>query len=475
ASYEKDIMTNFFSRLYYLKLLEDKEIQNHYVNIIIEDLEKDHSQLTEFGKINFQELQEETSTLVETVKSMFYGTKGSLIPEMLALYTKLSLRSLSRDQNAMNSIIKTAWIDIDGYKLVHDFIKKFTTENKSIEIEELVSEDNVDSSSDDSNNDKEYDDINTVDEGFDINHFHEKISLYIEKHPDLPPKALSISLEVLNCDEIDDGDLLSEGILCAPYLKIEQPMLFKKLKKKKLLDLQYNEEHCVELVEQEKIIIKSLIINNDVSLSNIHYRDKRSRLALVDLVYAFKKIWSTSSYQNCKKSINEKTFSHDIVSHIIKFIFYDIGLECRWDGSLSESTKCRNRTDQGPNKFPDFFAYAENQQCNFHYEYLFLEISNGPWASGTEHDRHVSEDQFRLYAPFLTIKPFCKVELPLSSHCNTNNLINKMIKLCESLMSLKNIIRQGISRVELLNTSVEEKTTTPPHIPTLEFEPPSGS
>nr|CAG8474586.1 11600_t:CDS:10 [Entrophospora candida] len=122
-----------------------------------------------------------------------------------------------------------------------------------------------------------------------------------------------------------------------------------------------------------------------------------------------------------------------------------------------------------------------------------LEISNGPWASSTELDQHVNLSNLRyifedfpfipihFYETLMEIKvlnsidAFCKVELPLTSHCNTDDLINKMIILCEVLMSLKNTIKQGINRIEFLNSSVEEKTTTPSPTQVLESKPSSGN
>ncbi|CAJ0913216.1 8758_t:CDS:2 [Entrophospora sp. SA101] len=190
-------------------------------------------------------------------------------------------------------------------------------------------------------------------------------------------------------------------------------------------------------------------------------------------------------------SLAQRTFGHNIVDKIIDFIFYDIVAESKWDGCPAQSIKFRNAT-QNITRYPDFYAYEENYGYFFNHEYLFLEISNSPWATGHDHIKHVNEDRFRLckfqkdahkyvyyilknknlkylkllldnivfisihfhelkmdinimdckMQPFYLINPFQQIDLPLH-HLDQKGSIDSLVSLCQSLLILNHLIKEN--------------------------------
>ena len=79
----------------------------------------------------------------------------------------------------------------------------------------------------------------------------------------------------------------------------------------------------------------------------------------------------------------------------MSFLFLGVkNVEQCWDGTLGQSTKFRNDQDNGPRKYPDLLSYIKNHNyCSYNYEFLFLEISYGPFSPD---DKHTEGDLFRL-------------------------------------------------------------------------------
>ncbi|CAJ0629242.1 1051_t:CDS:2 [Entrophospora sp. SA101] len=309
---------------------------------------------------------------------------------------------------------------------------------------------------------------------------------YIKSHDNIPSYTLEMANSILSCDEIQSNHLLFEGILCCSYLEKEQPKLYKQIETKK--NLNYFkldvERYKAQLSDNQMKLIKDLIIHNTLDY-RITSQNQKLDLAIINLVDSFKKIWKLKCYQRSDKYVNEKTFGHNIVDKIIDFIFYDI------DGCPAQSTKFRNAT-QNITRYPDFYAYEENYGYFFNHEYLFLEISNGPWATGNDHIKHVNEDRFRLckfqkdahkyvyyilknknlkhlkslldnivfisihfhelkmdinimdckMQPFYLINPFQQIDLPLH-HLDQKGSIDSLVSLCQSLLILNHLIKEN--------------------------------
>ncbi|CAJ0911806.1 6937_t:CDS:2 [Entrophospora sp. SA101] len=358
---------------------------------------------------------------------------------------------------------------------------------------------------------------------FAIEKFKKKILKYIKSHDNIPSYTLEMANSILSCDEIQSNHLLFEGILCCSYLEKEQPKLYKQIETKK--NLNYFkldvERYKAQLSDNQMKLIKDLIIHNTLDY-RITSQNQKLDLAIINLVDSFKKIWKLKCYQRSDKYVNEKTFGHNIVDKIIDFIFYDIVAESKWDGCPAQSTKFRNAT-QNITRYPDFYAYEENYGYFFNHEYLFLEISNGPWATGNDHIKHVNEDRFRLckfqkdahkyvyyilknknlkhlkslldnivfisihfyelkmdinimdckIKPFYIINPFQQIDLPLR-HLDQKESIDSLVSLCQSLLILNNIIKENIINIGKLNQEINATISTPTNQPITTLEPGSG-
>ncbi|CAJ0917720.1 10453_t:CDS:2 [Entrophospora sp. SA101] len=68
----------------------------------------------------------------------------------------------------------------------------------------------------------------------------------------------------------------------------------------------------------------------------------------------------------------------------------------------------------------------------------------------------------RDFTPFLVVRKFCIIELPLKNSSDTNRLVNTISLLCERLLALNCIIKENICKINQFNIDIDKTYTTPP-------------
>nr|CAG8443883.1 13419_t:CDS:2 [Entrophospora candida] len=240
------------------------------------------------------------------------------------------------------------------------------------------------------------------------------------------------------------------------------------------------------------------------------------------------RIWCNtfpSSYQNKDHKVNERTYSHNVANALMDFMLYDVkNIEERWDGCTCQSTDFRNNVG-GPTKFPDFFSFF-NFTNEHHFDFLFCEISNGPFPKNLDRNDHVLGDLKRLekifkdsfnhshfffkkhenykqlcsyldqlkrimvhfhetsvdfyildrhFYPFYRMSAVKTLTIPLFSD-QFHVKYDKIVKLCETLLSFNNIISYNFRLLLEVESIINLSQSTPPHQTQSKSTPPfSGS
>ncbi|CAJ0764068.1 12537_t:CDS:2 [Entrophospora sp. SA101] len=102
--------------------------------------------------------------------------------------------------------------------------------------------------------------------------------------------------------------------------------------------------------------------------------------------------------------------------------------------------------------------YQEKFGYRFKYEFLFSEVN----------EIHIHEEIMEIdivqrdFTPFLVVRKFCIIELPLKNSSDTNRLVNTISLLCERLLALNCIIKENICKINQFNIDIDKTYTTPP-------------
>ncbi|CAG8564930.1 43562_t:CDS:2, partial [Gigaspora margarita] len=153
------------------------------------------------------------------------------------------------------------------------------------------------------------------------------------------------------------------------------------LEKKNLWDA-INEQ--IQHIPLEKSLEKFILDVRDNPFINIPEHVNKSLFSNTkDLVNSMLKLWKIPEYKIQSLSINESTWEHDTLQHIVKFITHDLedDLFVRWDSITNKASKRRNGS-KGPIKKNDIFGVYKSN--HYEYEVLLGEVSNGPFFNTTQ-------------------------------------------------------------------------------------------
>ncbi|CAG8811942.1 4989_t:CDS:2 [Gigaspora margarita] len=95
--------------------------------------------------------------------------------------------------------------------------------------------------------------------------------------------------------------------------------------------------------------------------------------------------WELLLYIQKSSKINESSYSHQVVKSVCDLLLYNIkGINIEYNGP-SESTQNRNGGQSGPTRLPDLMVSKHFSSPNYKWEFMFCEISNGPYALDWDH------------------------------------------------------------------------------------------
>jgi len=178
---------------------------------------------------------------------------------------------------------------------------------------------------------------------------------------------------------LDDNDPLLSGIIDKDYIIFNHHTI-----NKKVTHTEWDEFSEVDEEFQETTIPYD---DNHILkwINEIKNKDDSLRDSIKTLIGDLKFVWNNKHYQQRSPMINESTFSHDILSPVLKFIapkFFK-----RWDQAQSFSAK-----DRGVLKYVDVIGMSVNK--NHLFENFFVEVSHGPFYEHPE--QHIMEDNIKL-------------------------------------------------------------------------------
>jgi len=176
-----------------------------------------------------------------------------------------------------------------------------------------------------------------------------------------------------------ENDPLLSGIIDKDYIIYNHPIINKKI----------SQAEWEEFSEVEEDFLDSTIPIEDSRIlkwiNKVKNEEDSLRQSIKTLISDLKFVWNNKHYQQRSPMINESTFTHDILSPILKFIapkFFK-----RWDQAQSLSAK-----DRGVLKYVDVIGMSVNKSHLF--ENFFVEVSHGPFYEHPE--QHIMEDNIKL-------------------------------------------------------------------------------
>ena len=158
---------------------------------------------------------------------------------------------------------------------------------------------------------------------------------------------------------MDDHDPLLSRIIDKDYIIFNHPTI-----NKKVTHTEWDEFSEVDEDFQDTTIPYD---DNHILkwINEIKNKDDSLRDSIKTLIGDLKFVWNNKHYQQRSPMINESTFTHDILSPVLKFIapkFFK-----RWDQAQSFSAK-----DRGVLKYVDVIGMSVNK--NHLFENFFVEV-----------------------------------------------------------------------------------------------------
>ncbi|CAG8657939.1 10810_t:CDS:2, partial [Ambispora gerdemannii] len=196
------------------------------------------------------------------------------------------------------------------------------------------------------------------------------------------------------------NDLISDGILEINHIKKHHQKLYQILETNNCLrDFVYPElSDSIGLNERERGFVRDYILYGKATVPEERSQNRNFYDSLISFLKQLQIIWKSKSYQERSETINEKSYSHQVVKPIMDFTLHNINnVESRYDGHPSEATQRRNAGEDGPIRYPDLFSYKEHEKHAINIAFIHGEISNGPFVEiNAQHLKHISNDKIRL-------------------------------------------------------------------------------
>ncbi|CAG8451682.1 123_t:CDS:2 [Ambispora gerdemannii] len=319
-------------------------------------------------------------------------------------------------------------------------------------------------------------------------------------------------LIINNIDRIKlkPNDLISDGILEINYIKQNNRPLYEIIKKNGCLkDFALPQlDDSVGLTYKEVEFVRNNILYGSSAIPEEKFENHIFYNSLITFLSQLKGVWRSQAYKEESETINEKSYSHQIVKPFMDFINHNVeNIETRYDGHRSVTTQNRNAGNDGPIRYPDVFSYKENKLYSFIYKYLFGEISNGPFAK--DDIKHIIDDKIRLgkfskdnlnslkffiesfddlkelegylysfsntmlhfyrkkmdvYYMDYAIEPFFRlcliksVDLPLTMSTNEPETVDEVIRTLNILISINKSVKKNTRTIDLINNIIVGKT-----------------
>ncbi len=271
----------------------------------------------------------------------------------------------------------------------------------------------------------------------------------------------------------------------------------------------------MKLTEEDKDFITKHILHGYHPALQARTETAKFQNALSSFLTQMEDIWTLQTYQKKSSQINESSYSHQVVKGLFDFLLNGIENIGKEYNTQSWSTKNRNGKQAGPRRYPDLMASRTYRDSRLKCEFLFVEISNGPYSFC---ELHYDEDELRLckfakdswnemhsyirayndpdslkqFNDFvhLTIHIYCTtMDIYISDHkmepfhqmClvdslsiplvneNISSTIPQVYELVEGLLTLNNLVKQNLGKLDLINNSNTLRSTPPimtPRIPT---------
>ncbi|RHZ50359.1 hypothetical protein Glove_500g4 [Diversispora epigaea] len=133
---------------------------------------------------------------------------------------------------------------------------------------------------------------------------------------------------------------------------------------------------------------------------NLVFDEKKKCINALILITKLKNIWENNMYLERNEKISEPTFTHQFVTHFVDYLMSGLkSVNSSWSNVESQATRNRNN-QEGPKKFPDIFLFYKSEceeLINFYYEFVFLEVSGGPFSNDSAAVyNHIKDDRIRL-------------------------------------------------------------------------------
>lgn len=126
------------------------------------------------------------------------------------------------------------------------------------------------------------------------------------------------------------NDIILSGILYIEQLETEYEILIKDLKKRNL----WSEFKSVVSPFNMPLSLNKFIINyiNDTQKEIPSFTDEISFKEVAILIDSIKRVWKMPQYQNKSNRINESSYTHDLLIHIMNFLSFGFEKEfwIRW-------------------------------------------------------------------------------------------------------------------------------------------------
>ncbi|CAG8561394.1 11863_t:CDS:2, partial [Dentiscutata heterogama] len=184
-----------------------------------------------------------------------------------------------------------------------------------------------------------------------------------------------ISNDNIQNEKLDPQDLLSNGIVNHTFLQKYH---------KRLFDLIMDQDCLNELMWNKAERRQYKTSREDA---------KKFYNCLEMFLTQLEYVWELPLYRQKSPKITEYSYSHQVVKSICDLLLYNIkGIDVEYNGP-SESTQNRNGGQSGPTHCPDLMVSKSFRSPNHKWEFMFCEISYGPYSFNW---KHYWKDELRL-------------------------------------------------------------------------------
>ncbi|CAG8600518.1 779_t:CDS:2, partial [Ambispora gerdemannii] len=242
-------------------------------------------------------------------------------------------------------------------------------------------------------------------------------------------KAASIICKNIEKVDLIPQDLLTNGVIHSNFIKRYHQPLYETIKKHNCLDeirlydcrqhrttsrKRYHQplyetikkhncldeirlydcrQHRVKLTFEEENFISSHIKHGYCSIPGGRPESKRLYSGLGSFLVQMERVWTSPLFAQRSSAINEYSYSHLVAKLICELVTYGLdNIDIEYSG-LSKSTKNRNGGKSGPLRYPDVTGSKKYPGSQHKWEFMFSEISNGPYSFD---EKHYLGDENRL-------------------------------------------------------------------------------